>query len=59
LIYTSGVRQGCVLSPLLFLVNIDNITKAANVTIENKNKVNDLLFADDQVLIAKDEKLLK
>jgi hypothetical protein len=56
---TSRVKQGCVVSSFLFLVNIDNITKAANVTNYNENKINDLLFADDQVLIVKDEKLLQ
>jgi hypothetical protein len=43
-----------VLSTILFLY----ITRAANATIENENKIKDLLFADDQVLMIKDEKLL-
>ena len=40
----SGVRQGCVLSPLLFITYINKNTKAAN---DNIPKLNELLFADD------------
>jgi hypothetical protein len=68
---TSGVRlricvnviilltTGFVLYPLLFLVYIDNITQTANVTSVNKNKFNNLLFADYQVLNSKDGKLFQ
>lgn len=49
---TSEVRQGCVLSPLLFITYIDNIAKRAAPQNEN---INNLLFADDQALIAYEE----
>ena len=42
---TSGVRQGFVLSPLLFITYMDRITKEANIEQE---ALNELLFADDQ-----------
>lgn len=45
---TSGVRQGCVLSPLLFIVYMDRITKEAN---PNEYEINELLFAGDHCLI--------
>ncbi|BFZ10788.1 hypothetical protein BsWGS_13827 [Bradybaena similaris] len=51
----SGVRQGCVLSPLLFITYRDSICRAANYLEENTNKINELMFVDDQVLVAENE----
>ena len=48
---TSGVRQGCILSPLLFITFMDRITREAN---PDKSRINELLFADDQSLIHPD-----
>ena len=44
-VISTGVKQGCVLSPLLFITYMDHINKTAN-----PNETNELLFADDQVL---------
>ena len=52
----SGVRQGCVLSPLLFITYMDKITKAAN---DNITELNELLFADDQSIVNTDEEELQ
>ena len=52
---TSGVtdRQGCVPSPLLFIIYMEKFKKEANPAPE---ALNDLLFSDDQSLINEDEK---
>ena len=49
---TSGVRQGCALSPRLFIVYMDKITREANPDPED---LNEILFADDQSLVHEKE----
>ena len=47
-----ALRQGCVLSPWLFIIFMDNIMKRAN---QEDNSIEELLFTDDLVLIAEDQ----
>ena len=49
---TSGVRQGCNLSPLFFVIYMDQITKEANPDPE---ALNELMFADDQAMMNNDK----
>ena len=50
-----GLSQGCVLSPLLFIIVMDNIMKRAN---QEENSIKELMFTDDLVLIAEDQSRL-
>ena len=51
-----GLRQRCVLSPLLFIICMDNIMKRAN---QEENSIEELMFANDLVLIAEEQNILQ
>jgi len=53
---TSGVRQGCNLFPLLFVIYVDQITKEVNPDPET---LNELMFADNQTMMDNDKIQLK
>jgi hypothetical protein len=58
-----GLRQGCILSPILFAIFIDGMARvvkhAKTREILEKLKLNILLFADDALLIASSPKELQ
>jgi len=53
-----GLRKGCVLSPLLFISNMNRIDKSSQTKsvprLEN-TKINRLLFTDDLILLSSTE----
>ena len=61
-----GLRQGCVMSPWLFNVNMDGVVREVNVRVLGKRmewlsanigrfEINQLLFADNAALVADQE----
>ena len=53
---TPGVRQSCNLSPLLFVIFMDQIEKEANPDLE---ALNELMFADNQAMMNNDKTQLQ
>lgn len=57
--YRRGVRQGCILSPLLFNLFVNELPLSLNQNgtdpfiLPNGNKLNSLLYADDLVILSK------
>lgn len=61
---TKGVRQGCIISPILFNAYAEQIVRKSIGNEENgikigNRKINNLRYADDLVLIAPSEKCLR
>ena len=58
-----GVRQGCTLSPLLFLIFVEGLSeklRQSNIGIRARNiKINHLLFADDLAICAESREELQ
>ena len=64
-----GLRQGCVMSPWLLNVYMDDVVREVNVRVLRKGlellsanggrfEINQLLFADDTALVANSEEKL-
>ena len=65
-----GLRQGCVMSPWLFNVNMDGVVRDVNVRVLGKGlvllsanggrfEINQQLFAYDKALVTDSEKLCR
>jgi len=64
--YTRGVRQGCILSPLLFnlylnelSLQLDQTIRSDPIILPNNTRLSSLLYADDLVLLSKSKEGLQ
>ena len=62
-VVTNGLKQGCILSPLLFSLYINSLIvelKKAEMGVDCKSwRIPPLLYADDMVLLADEAEMLR
>ena len=57
--YSGGVRQGCILSPLLFNLLLNELPRSINyketdpIILPNSEKLSTLLYADDLIIFSR------
>lgn len=60
---TTGVRQGCILSPLIFALYTDDVELSIRGGVEIgktiEHKINVIMYADDIVILAESSNMLK